>query len=406
MAFWDRDYKGISRRRFALGSAAAGAAAMATAALSGCESKNKAKSTSGEPQVVDDSSQIIDALEEYEGKDTGLNPVQSWNLPLGTVLFHSDGTWAAAMMAPESAQHVNTLGVLSLSNGSLTTLKEDPTLGRTNSFFDVRSATGVFAWVEIDYSTRIWVLLAQPFNGGALSGDPVQLDTGDKNWEPPQFTAAGSMVIWQKMPLASGDKRSSDSHCYRWTVGDAQGTEVWKSTGRFATPPRVSDGILTIAPRVHNDEGTYYGITAVDLEDASNTKLDQLVLPASVRPFEAVYTGEVFVFSIEASYDSAGSLGKMGTFVGREGGPYVYFSREPSAQVAYNGTRYFIKTQSAHYMIDPTNQIIDSISSPDRSLGFGDYPASEGSTSTFLTYATIRDAKGIPSGVVARTFAI
>lgn len=402
MAWCDRGHKGITRRGFALGAAAAGTAA---AVLSGCGSEDKkVKPTSGEPQVVEDSSQIIDALEEFEGKDTGLNPVKIWNLPLGTVLFHSDGSWAAAMMAPESAQHVNTLGALSVIDGSLVTLKEDPMLGRTYGFFDVRCGSGVYAWIEIDYATRIWVLLAQQFSGGALSGEPVQLDTGDKNWEPPLFTCTGPTVIWQKMPLASGDRRSSDSHCYRWSVGDAKESEVWKSTGRFATPPRVSNGILTITPRVRNEEGTYYGLTAVDLQSPNNTKLDQLVLPASVRPFEAVYTGEVFAFSIEASYDSAGSLGKMGTFVGREGGPYVYFSREPAAQIAYSGTRYLVKTQSAHYMFDPANQLLDSISSPDRSLGFGDYPASEGSVSTFVTYATVRDAKGIPSGVVARTF--
>mgnify|MGYP006917314212 CR=1 FL=1 len=48
--------------------------------------------------------------------------------------------------------------------------------------------------------------------------------------------------------------------------------------GRFASAPRASDGILTISPRVRNDEGVYYGITAIDLTDGNNTKRAQLVL--------------------------------------------------------------------------------------------------------------------------------
>ena len=75
----------------------------------------------------------------------------------------------------------------------------------------------------------------------------------------------------------------------------------------------MSDGILTISPRVHNDEGVYYGMTAIDLTDGNNTKRAQLVLPSSVSPFEAVYMGDTFVFSIEATYSGVGSLGNMGT---------------------------------------------------------------------------------------------
>lgn len=397
---------GFTRRRFALGTAAAGAAAALASTLGGCGGDGKKKQSSGEPQVVDDDSQVIDVLEDFKSGDMGLAAAQTWTLPLGTVLFHSEGSWSAAMLAPEDALHVNALGALSLSSGSLVTLRQDPELGRGYSFFDVRCGTGVSAWVEIDYSTLNWVLLAQPFSDGSLSGSPVRLDDGDKDWEPPMFSTTGSSVVWQRMPLATGDKSSSDSHCYIWSLGDGKGTEVYTSTGRFATHPRISDGILTIAPRVLNDKGTYYGMTALSLDGGSFTKLDQLVLPSGVRPFEAVYTGEEFVFSIEASYDSVGVLGNMGTFVGREGGPYTYFGREPAAQTCFANGRYFIKTQSAHYVVDPANSALGAISSPARSLDFGDYPASEGRVSQFVTYATVRDGQGIPTNVTARVFSV
>ena len=286
MAFGKRN---ISRRGFAVGSAAALGAGMAAIALSSCSSDGGSQPT-GEPQVVTDDSQIIAVLDgDYKSADNPYEPAYTWTLPLGTVLYHCGGSWAAAMLAPESSAHVNTLGILSLATGGLKTLIEAPTQGAGYDFFDVRCSDGVYAWVEINYTDRSWVLAAQSLSNGSLAGDPVKLDSGDVDWEPPRFTATGSSVIWQKMPLATGGASSEDSHCYRWSTGDEEGVELWTSTGRFATSPRVSDGILTIVPRVRNDEGVYYGMTALDLSDENLTRVDQLVLPRTVAPFEAVY---------------------------------------------------------------------------------------------------------------------
>ncbi|MBE6468962.1 MAG: hypothetical protein E7001_03145 [Coriobacteriaceae bacterium] len=396
---------GITRRSLAKGTLATGAA-IAAITLVGCSNDEGKPPASGEPEVVTDSSKIIDALSEYAEADLGIAATQTWSLPLGTTLFHSEGSWAAAMLTPESAVNPNTLGLLSLSSGSITTVMESPTRGRGYSFHDLRCADGVLAWVEVNYGTRDWALFGQGLSGGALTGQAVQLDSGDADWEPAPFTCTGSSVIWQKMPMATGSKRAETSTCYRWSVGEAEGTGIWESTGRFATHPRVAGTILTIAPRVLNEEGTYYGMTALDLADAEPKQIDQLVLPASIRPFEAVYTGSVFAFSIEASYDSGGSLGQMGTFIGREGGPYVYFSREPAAQIMFEGTRFLIKTQSAHYLIDTEKEQLQGFSSADRSIGLGDFPASEGNAPTPLVFATVRDAKGIPAGVTARLLTI
>ena len=66
----------------------------------------------GEPQVIKDDSKIISITDEYEAVDIDLEPAASWTLPLGTLLYYCDGDYAAAMMAPASALHANTLGVL------------------------------------------------------------------------------------------------------------------------------------------------------------------------------------------------------------------------------------------------------------------------------------------------------
>ncbi len=396
---------GITRRRFTIGSAVAAGAGVVAVNLVGCSS-DSSTTTTGEPQVVTDDSEIVTVLSDYENADNPYEASQTWTLPLGTLLFHSEGSWAAALLTPESSQHPNTLGVLSLSSGDITTIREDPVMGSGYEFFDVRCGTGVYAWVEIDYSDRSWVLFGQAYASAAVSGDPVELDEGDIDWEPPRFTVWNSSVIWQRMPLSSGSASSEYSHCYQWSVGSADAQEIWTSPGRFATIPRVVDGILTIAPRVLEDEGVYYGMTAVDLTDGNYTKIDQLVLPSSVSPFEAAYMNETFAFSIEADYSSRGSLGYMGTFIGREGGPYIYVRREPHAQVAANGTSYFIKSLTSHLIVNTEDETYATLRAPDRSVDYGDWLASEGMADQLLTYATIRNDEGIPESVTARLFTL
>ena len=385
-----RPQTGVTRRRFVRGTVAAAGAGMAAIALSSCSSGGDSQQEDGEPQVVTDSSQIVAVLDgDYENVSNSLSASSTWSLPLGTMLFHNGGnTWAAAMLTPESATSVNTVGVLSLSSGNLTTLLDVASLGASYSFFDVRCSDQVYAWIEINYTDGSWVLLGQGLSNGALYGSPVQLDSGDSDWEPPRFTVWNSSVIWQKMPLASGNRTTEYSHCYIWTVGSSEGS------------------VLTIVPRVREGSGVYYGMTAVDITSSSYDQIDQLVLPRTVSPFDATYMNDQFVFSIEASYSGVGSLGNMGTFIGKEGGPYLYLRREPLAQVAGNGSRYLVKSQASHFVIDTEAQSYAVLTSPDRSIDYGDFPATEGASSQFLTFATVRDDTGVPASVTARVFSI
>lgn len=396
----------LTRRRFTQATAAAGAG-LAVISLIGCSS-DEAGDVVGEPQVVTDDSQIIGIVDgDYENVDSSLAVASSWTYPLGTMLFHAGGcVWAAAMLTPESATSVNTLGVMSLTSGSLMTLMEAPTSPSMGTFFDVRCTDSIYAWVEINYNDRSWALFGQTLAGGSLVGSPVQLDQGTADWEPPRLTVWGSSVIWQKMPLATGERSAEPSHCYIWTDGADEGVEICKSPGRFATAPRISGDTLTITPRVRDDEGVYYGITALDITTSSFDRIAQLVLPRSVAPFEATYMNETFVFSIEASYEGVGSLGNMGTYIGVEGGPYQYVRREPLAQAAGRGARCIVKSQSSHFVVDVEAQTYAVQVSPDRALDYGDYPATEGESDLLLTYATVRDDAGRPASVTARVFGL
>lgn len=397
----------VSRRSVVKGTALAGAVA-AVAGLAGCGTEAAPENTgpnfSGEPQVVDEK-EFVNVTEAYKNVDNTLQAQSAWDLPLGTVSFHCEGAWAALILTPESARSVNMLGIISLASGNLSTLIEKPTQGRSYCFHDVRCSESVYAWVEMDYITHDWVLIAQGLENGMLKGDAVQLDKGNVDWEPARFTTTGTTVVWQKMPMATGSKSTESSHCLSWSVGDAKSADLYTSPGRFATWPRACDGILTIAPRVNVDEGTFYGLTALDLKNSAKTH-DQLVMPQNISPFEAIYMNGSFAFSVEANYGYGGGLGNMGTFIGREGGPFVFLSREPLACVAGKGSRYLIKAQSSHFVVDTDAQTFAVLPAPDKSLEYGDYPASAGVTDRFATYATVRGDNGLPSHVHLRVFGL
>ena len=403
MGLLDR-FRNPSRRAFLAGSAAAGGALVAASALSGCGGNEK---TENDPQVIEDESGSVDILAEFSDAGEAPSPTATWTLPLGTVLLTSEGTWVAAMQPSSTAAVANTLGVLSLASGTLSTLLTAPTQGATFSFYDAHCSDDLFAWVELCYTDRSWRLFAQGLSDGALTGDAVQLAEGGSDYDPPRFTVHNDSAIWLAMPNASGSHATESSYCRMWSTSTGRVDDLWVSQGRFAGNPVVSDNILTIAPRVHVDEGRYYGITAIDLSDSDHAQVDQLVLPLSIEPFEAVYMGEQFAFSVEASYESGGLFGNMGTFIGRDSGPYFFLSREPQECVAGNGSRFVIKSQSSHFLVDTEARTYAVIYAPDHSIDRGDYSPSVGTVNSFVTFSTVRSLDtGLPEAVTARVFSL
>ena len=84
---------GISRRGFLGGGMAAAAATLLSACRGKKDKDDESKGATGEPQVLTDDSKIIDALDEYESVDTTLTAAYTWNLPVGTVPFYSQGSF-------------------------------------------------------------------------------------------------------------------------------------------------------------------------------------------------------------------------------------------------------------------------------------------------------------------------
>ena len=299
---------------------------------------------------------------------------------------------------------------LSLDDGSLAevipkTLSSSPTA----VIYDVRCSDKVYAWVEYDYLTADWALYCSGFSAGTLSGDTSTLWQGGADFDPPKFACTDNEVIWQVMPSTSGSRTSESSYCYLWKLGQSDAKAVVESPGRFACAPAVSDGTVTLAPRVRQSEGVYYGITAYSLSDDLSTVVDQLVMPKGVKPFYAVRMGDKFALSVEASYGTGDLLSSMGTYIGtgQDASGFVRLSREPSANVAGKDGTYVIKSRASYFVVNTAASTYSVLPATNRCMDYGEFPARVGRTDKFVTFATVKDEEtGYPSSVTVRIFTL
>jgi hypothetical protein len=407
--------RNVTRRQAIKGAAALGAATAAVSVVSGCSGSSGSTSAAASPTVVDSNSARYvtgdsDGNNAFttDGVATPLVASGEWDLPLGSVLHDAEGTWLPLLATTSSSTGMVAAQAFSLSSGNTSTVVSTPVTSSSGYvIYDVRCSDEVYAWVELDTLSREWKLLAARFSAGDLQGSTTTLWEGDSNYDPPLFCCAGSRVIWQVMPSSSGKKTSESSHCYVWAVGASSATQAVESPGRFATTPTVSGNVVTLTPRVNASKGVYYGITAYELSDDLSNQVDQLVLPTSVKPFSAVRMGERFAFSVEATYGSGGLLGTMGSYVSMGDNRFVALSREPLAPICGKGDVFIIKAKASYFVVNVVDETYVVLTAYDRSLSYGEYPASLGTTSTFVTFSTVKDAEtGYPSVVKVRSFGL
>lgn len=395
----------ITRRSFFRAAAAGGVAAAVVGVLPGCTHGEGEQDV--DPTVVDEGSaeSVLDSFEL--SPDLAPAEESSWTLHLGSVLHPAEGTWIPVTSAGASASPMVKGAALSLASGQLVDVVPEP-LGpaSTTVIYDARCSDEAYAWVELDLAARSWVLYASGFADGQLTGDTKALWEGTADYDPAPFEVAGSRVIWQVQPSLSGTKTAESSFCYLWHVGDSDAKAVVESPGRFATRPSVSGDVVVLVPRVTREEaGTFYGITAYSLSDDLKTRVDQLVMPAGVRPFRATRVGERFLVSVEASYSSGGLLGQMGTYMGTPSMGFVRLAQEPSEGGCGKDDKFVVKCNSFYYVMDLANKTYATISSADRSVDYGEFPARSGECDLFVTFSTVKDPDtGYPASVTVRTF--
>lgn len=389
----------------ALGSVALATLATSTLVLSGCD-----KSTSDEPKVAQVDEGSVASLGDYtmvEGEDAA-KELYTVKLPLGTVVTSASREYISCLIRGETSNPVSTVALYHMPTGTRYDVLSTPyNTNERRSIYDVTMSDRLVAWVEIDYSTNVWELYAAPFatSEEEIKSHAQMVDHGTNEILPPPICCYQDKLVWTISPHPQSTLRSEPSHAYLFTLGATQGTEITDSPGQFGCDPTMSGtGILVLAPREAGASSPQYRLVAYNV-NTELTKINQMTMPASVRPFAATYMADKFGVCIEANYGYGGALGNMGTYFGLGAGPYIGLMQEPDAPPAFVNGSYVIKQRGSLLVFDDSTSAYFRLSPPDAALDWGDYPVVRGESSYLVTYATVKDPQtSSPHEVVARFF--
>lgn len=408
--------KSVNRRDLLKGAGALGAiAAIAggATAMSGCTQKDEDAvsqplSISGENIIP-----VMDSFVETEENPPHMVQTANYNIAAGTILQPAEGYWSAALIQGAGANPLVKAGVFSLASGSLATVVEkpiDPTLSTVIQ--EAHASEAAYSWLEVDTNSGAWSLYGAAFSAGRLTSSPVKLYSADGQWDAPQFAAAGNAIVFQVMPKTGGTQTRANSNAYLWRPGMTEPKQVLASQGRFAAPPSVSEGQAIFTPRVKQSQGTSYALSAYSIADDLATNTITLVLPSPIKPAAATMVGGRLAYTVDAAYDSAGVLGKLGTFVQTDAGNtnttqnFYFINREPYAAPTGNDSVLVVKNRASYLVFVLPEKIYGNLYATNRAVDYGEYPLRTGNASDFATYSSVKDVDtGRPVSVNVRVFA-
>ena len=379
----------LTRRQLLIGAGVVGVAAAGIGVASVVAGGNEE-----DVSTLEVSGDAVFTLDDIPAENVldGNGPMQlegEYQLPYGTLVWATpQSTCAACLLPTDSASPLTQVGLLSLSDGTCTTVLDGP--ASQENGFDIYEAacddSGVI-WTEANCLTGQWRVY-QATHSGTSIGSPVLVDQGESEYEIPSIAVAGGKAFWQVLPDANGTASAEDSLLKAATFGQSDVAEMWRSTGRMSTPPYSTGDGIVITPRL-NTSGVYHQITLIDA--ASGQMMDSLTLPASMKPLEAGYVNGRFTFSFDGWYSYGDGISQIGTYVpvdeeGVNGGQWFRFGRTPTAAPAWAGPYLIVKSTMSVAGVDVASRTMFTIECPDGCDDYGEYLAVTGTTDTLVTY--------------------
>ncbi len=387
----------VSRRGFLSGTLKTGAllgltgsTVAAMSGLAGCSSDDEI-----DPLTVA-SANVITAenFTELESPAAMLQQVASWEMPYGTLVFSNTADMCICLVPTEEASPLTYVYTLNPQTGERNRVIRYA-VGMDDGFevYDARGTSRGLIWVEANIFTREWRVYMSPLADGALSN--IQLvDTGDGEWEMPSVAVCGDYGFWQVKPRLDGSHTMENSLLRKAAFGSSVGQTIFESEGRFATPIYPLQDRLVITPRRDNNL-THYEMTLINA--LSNTVEDTLCLQSGMTPTEAGYGTNGFFFCFDAIYDYGDGISNLGTYTPFEAvtnGRYqdrrwFAFVRVPTAPPCWCGNYLIVKSTTAVLGIDLGATRYCVLEVPEGADSFGEYLATTGTPSTFVTYTNV-----------------
>jgi hypothetical protein len=357
-----------------------------------------------------DPEKVIEATDFDEASVGDYLKLQAtWDIPFGSLVHQIDSSFALALIPGEWDKSLRKIGMLNLGTGEIATVIDAPLgTGRNTVIYDARASRTVLIWVEFDLGDHHWNTYVAPLDG-TVTRTARMVAEGDAEHEPSMLAVAGNKAYWTVMPLAAGTANLEDSYLRAFELGQDGGFgqgepyTVLTSHGRMITNPLISEGIITLVPRV--DTGNvYYQLTALN---CSNDKVvDFKVLPQSLRVTEALYMNGAFSFSIESNYgEYAGGLAQFGTYRDLGDGSCLRMGRPPLGPIIRFGDCLVVKSIASIVGIDPAKRAFFVIDAPSRSADFAESLVGWGIQDRIVT-ASVRlaVADGSMEATVVRVF--
>ena len=341
----------------------------------------------------------MNVLDSQEGK---LSEVGNFDLPYGSLVWVNDDSFAACLLPTDKGSPLTQVGLLALGSGTLTTVLEEA-IGRANGFeiYDVRATSKGLIWTEINVFDSAWRIYSARLADGKPAS--VQLhEEGGSEYEAPTLGAVGDRGFWQVLPKLPNDNGLT-SRLMKATFGSSDSTTVYESERRMGTPPYSTTDSIVITPRADSST-VYYQLTNIDAQ--SDEVLDTLTLPASMRPLEAGYGRNGFMFSFADIYNYGGAISNLGTYtpMKKPSGSYDQakwfgFARTPTAPPAWCGKLLIVKSNYSVCGVDLDAGEYFTIDVDNGADTYGEYLASTGERKQFVTFTNI-DYKPVGSDPV------
>ncbi len=412
----------VSRRDFIIKTISASAAAVAAGSavlLGGCAPKEEDGSTGlisdgqesdGVRTVSVPTGKVVLAQDfEQAQPEEYLQLVSSYDLPLGSLVHQIDSDLILVLKPGDQNKNSREIAFMDINNGSMATIVKQPIRDtKNNRIYDARASRSRLAWVEVDLADYSWRVYVVPL-AGTTPGEALMVDEGNYDYEPPMLAVYENKVYWTTMPMATGNASQENSYLRAIEFdssrpdSQARAYNVFVSHGRMITNPLVSEGVITVTPRV-NTNLVYYQLTALDC--TNDRSVGRIIMPQSLRVSEAISLKGRFAFSIERDYAYAEGLSKFGTYLQLDNDEYLHFYRTPMSPVAMCKNCLIVKSTASIVGVDFTGKKNFVVELPDRCSDFGEALVSWGVQDKVVT-SSIRIAEGktAAEAVMIRVFA-
>ena len=317
------------------------------------------------------------------------------DLPYGSLVWANSDAVAACLLPTDQGSPLTQIALLWLRSGTVETVVANAIEQQAGfEIYDARGTENGIIWTEANILDGKWRIYIAPYKNDAL-GEAVLVESGDSTYEMPSLAAVGQYAFWQIMPRYPNEEGLPYT-LKRASFAKADIQDILVNPRRFGTSIYACESAVVVTPR-KDVNNVYYQLTHINARTAAIT--DTLVLPHAMRPLEAGYGKNGFIFSFENIYTYGGAIANLGTYTplvdaseahrDYSAAPWFGFARTPTAPPCWAGDLFIVKSSYSVCGVDMKRGEYFAIDVDSGADDYGEYLATTGMHETFVTYTNV-----------------